>query len=343
MKVLIIGAGLIGQERIAALLKISLNFKIKIDITVVDKNENQLKAIQEKYDLNISTEINEELVKNPDWIFISTPHAVAPEILFSSFRYCNNILVEKPLGRNLKECMKVIDAMPENINLYVGYNYRFYRGINMLLNHVKENYFGDIISVNMLLGHGNSPGMEKSWKLNKTLCGGGCLIDPGVHLLDLALQISNSDIKVNGGKIWKGFWKTGIEEEAHLILENKSNVIFNIQSSLNRWRSNFKLEVNGVNGYGVVEGRGRSYGNQTYRTGQRWGWESSKSQAESEIYHINNYEAEDSFYEEMISLFSLSSETITNSAVRNSDHFSAQKVMKLLKDCRNILKIEETV
>jgi predicted dehydrogenase len=111
LKVLIIGAGLIGQERIAALLKISLNFKIKIDITVVDKNENQLKAIQEKYDLNISKEINEELVKNPDWIFISTPHAVAPEILFSSFRYCNNILVEKPLGRNLKECMKVTEVL----------------------------------------------------------------------------------------------------------------------------------------------------------------------------------------------------------------------------------------
>ena len=171
LNILVVGAGLIGQERIAALLNISLDFKIKIDITVVDKNENQLKAIHEKYDLNISTEINEELIKNPDWIFISTPHAVAPEILISSFRYCNNILVEKPLGRNLKECMKVIDTKPENINLYVGYNYRFYRGINMLLNHVKDNYFGDIISVNMLLGHGNSPGMEKSWKLNKTLCG----------------------------------------------------------------------------------------------------------------------------------------------------------------------------
>ena len=141
----------------------------------------------------------------------------------------------------------------------------------------------------------------------------------------------------------KGFWKTGIEEEAHLILENKTNVIFNIQSSLNRWRSNFRLEVNGVNGYGVVEGRGRSYGNQIYKTGQRWGWESSKSQAESEIYHIDNYEAEDSFYEEMISLFSLSSETLTNSVASNSDHFSAQKVMKLLEDCRKILKIEENV
>lgn len=58
---LVVGAGLIGQERIAALLNISLNFKIKIDITVVDKNENQLKAIQEKYDLNISTEIEENV------------------------------------------------------------------------------------------------------------------------------------------------------------------------------------------------------------------------------------------------------------------------------------------
>ena len=295
MKILIVGAGLIGKERIMALKKISHNHSVQLDITVVDKSEKLLNEIKNEFKLQVSNDFNDALVKNPDWIFICTPHSVAPGLLIHSFDQCKNILVEKPLGRNLEECNKILAAKSDDINLYVGFNYRFYLGINLLLNHVKNNFFGDLISVNMILGHGNSPGMENSWKLNPSMCGGGCLIDPGVHLLDIALSISNSELKVKGGNFWKGFWKTGIEEEAHIILEDNNNVIFNIQTSLNRWRSNFTLEVNGTEGYGTVSGRGRSYGGQVYKTGKRWGWKSGNSQAESEIYHVENYTAEDSF------------------------------------------------
>lgn len=71
--------------------------------------------------------------------------------------------------------------------------------------------------------------------------------------------------------------------------------IFNTQISLNRWRSTFKIEVNGTEGYGVVEGRGKSYGPQSYRTGTRWGWQSGKSQAQSEILMVDKDPCEDSF------------------------------------------------
>lgn len=341
MNILVIGAGLIGRERISAIKKISINFSLKFNINVVDTNEKILKKVKD--DFNVSTNINleEELNKNPDWIFICTPHSIASNLLKESFNYSKNILVEKPLGRNIEECEVIIDSKPNETNLYVGYNYRFYQGINLLLNHAKNNFFGELISINMILGHGNSPGMENSWKLNPEMCGGGCLIDPGVHLLDIALEISESKLTVCGGKYWKGFWKTGIEEEAHIILENDDNVIFNIQSSLNRWRSNFRLEVNGTEGYGIVYGRGRSYGDQFYKTGRKWGWQSGKNQADSEIYHIENYSAEDSFYEEILSLFSLDSEHILNSKIYNSNHKSAKKVMELLKECRNELQLKE--
>jgi predicted dehydrogenase len=234
LKILIVGAGLIGKDRITALKKISSNYSMELDITVVDKNEKLLDEIKDEFKLQVNNNFNDELVNNPDWIFICTPHSVAPDLLIDSFNYCKNILVEKPLGRNLEECNKILEAKSDDINLYVGYNYRFYLGINLLLNHVKNNFFGDLISVNMILGHGNSPGMENTWKLDPIMCGGGCLIDPGVHLLDIALSITNSELKVNGGSFWKGFWKTGIEEEAHIILEDNNNVIFNIQTSLNR-------------------------------------------------------------------------------------------------------------
>jgi len=343
MKILIVGGGLIGKERITALKKISSNYSMEIDITVVDKSEKLLDEIKDEFKLQVNNNFKEELVKDPDWIFISTPHSVAPGLLIDSFNHSKNILVEKPLGRNLEECNKIIDAKPDDIKLYVGYNFRFYLGINLLLNHIKNNVFGELISVNMIMGHGNAPGMENSWKLNPSMCGGGCLIDPGVHLLDIALSISNSELKVKGGSSWNGFWKTGIEEEAHIILEDDDNVIFNIQTSLNRWRSKFILEVNGTEGYGIVSGRGRSYGDQVYKTGKRWGWQSGNSQADTEIIHLENYTADDSFYEEMISLFSLTSKNIPENRIYNSDYTSGKDVMKLLKKCRNVLQLKDNV
>ena len=343
MNILLIGAGLIGQERLLAIQKIALDHSLTIDINVVDTNEDLLAEVKERFDVQVNNNINEELVKNPDWVFISTPHSVAPDIIIDSYNYTKNVLVEKPLGRNLEECNKILKEKPDDVNLYVGLNYRFYEGINLLLNHVRKNLFGELISVNMILGHGNSPGMENSWKLDPIMCGGGCLIDPGVHLLDIALSISNSELKVKGGSLWKGFWKTGIEEEAHIILEDNNDVIFNIQTSLNRWRSSFRLEVNGTEGYGIVSGRGRSYGDQSYKTGARWGWESGNSQAESETYHLDKGKAEDSFYEEIVSLFSLPSKKIKDSKIYNADHQSGKEVMQLLRECRKELQLKDIV
>jgi predicted dehydrogenase len=343
LKILIIGAGLIGQERLLALENISRDYSKTFETTVVDTNNNLLEEIKKKFNVNVNTNYIDELAKNPDWVFISTPHSVAPGVVIDSFKSAKNILVEKPLGRSLDECNRILEQKPDNVTLHVGLNYRFYQGINLLLNHVQKNLFGDLISVNMILGHGNSPGMENSWKLDPEMAGGGCLLDPGVHLLDLALLIANSQLKVKGGSIWKGFWKTGVEEEAHIILESESNITFNIQTSLNRWRSNFHLEVNGTKGYGIITGRGRSYGKQTYKTGKRWGWESGISQAESETYHIKDDAGDDSFYECMLGLFSIPSWKIRSSEVYPCDHVAGKKIMTLLKECRNQLELKEPV
>ena len=342
MKILLIGGGLIGRERLDALKLISTNFSLDIDITVVDSNQQTLSFVKDKYNCTCASKITDLTSNSYDWVFVSTPHSEAIDLIIESYQIAKNILVEKPLGRNLEECNKIIDKKPQNVNLYVGLNYRFYSGINQLLNHVKEGFFGDIISVNMILGHGNAPGMEKSWKLDPIMCGGGCLIDPGVHLLDLALIISDSELKVNGGSYWNGFWKTGIEEEVHICLDNKNKTIFNIQTSLNRWKSTFRIEVNGSDGYGIVSGRGRSYGNQEYITGKRWGWQSGVSQTESEYHHLDNYSADDSFYECMIALFSLESTQITNNIIRPASEVDGKNVMRLLKDCRESLDLNDS-
>ena len=304
MNVVVVGTGLIGSERIVALKKIADATNGQVSVAALVETDSQKLALAtDKHGIQGLADIGSALAMKPDWVFVCTPHAVAPKLISLSLKSGANVFVEKPLGRSLAECNSILFEKPENLRLAVGFNYRFYQGIEALINDARVGVFGKLISVNMVLAHGNAPGMEKSWKLDPVQCGGGCLIDPGVHLLDIAHRLSENELSVMGGRYWSGFWKTGIEEEAHLLLENQTNTIFNVQVSLNRWRSNFRLEVNGTEGYGIVEGRGKSYGPQSYKTGKRWAWQSGGSQAENEIIQVPSYHAEDSFIRETASLF----------------------------------------
>jgi len=341
MRVAIIGAGLIGLERIQAILKINLIAMGAVDVVmVVDSNAERLTEINTRYGVPISTELPDLFARNPDWVFICTPHFETKALIFDAFSHNCNVLVEKPLGRSLLECSQILNEKPSHLSLFVGFNYRFFAGINKIIGDAKNGRFGKLISVNMSLGHGNSPGMEQSWKLNFHKCGGGCLIDPGIHLLDLVHCISDGEIKVQGGNSWAGFWATGVEEEAHLIVSDSAGVIYNLQTSLVRWKSQFRLEINGESGYGVVEGRGRSYGPQSYRVGTRWGWLSGKTQKESEEFIIENDDASNSFFVETALLLGLSNvlNEIGNDFFLDPCNFNeAFQVMKTLEDCRTLL------
>ena len=344
MKIGIIGAGLIGAERIDALLKLSKFTSGQIMLTkVVDIDSNALNSIHKKFGIQISNDVMSIFSEKPDWIFICTPHIFIKPLVLKCFEHGCHVLVEKPLGRSLAECDEILDKKPEHINLMVGFNYRFFNGVEALLADLKNKKFGKLISVNMILGHGNSPGMENSWKLSKEQCGGGCLIDPGIHLIDLARIISSSSpLRFKGGSTWTGFWETGVEEEAHLLMKNDNNVIFNLQISLNRWRSSFFLEVNGEDGYGIVEGRGRSYGLQSYKTGRRWAWMDGINQAESEKFIVEPYIADNSFLKETASILGIkiiadssSSESLQSAC----NYIEARDNMEILNICQEELAI----
>lgn len=298
MKIFIVGAGLIGKERIRALQCLNQKYKSIDLVAVIDpifkKKSEVINGI--KYDTFSSLKEAYVKFKNKiDWVFICSPHSETHHLAKLSLDNNSNIMVEKPLGTNIIEYNNIVKNVSFNQKIKVGFNYRFFKGVNKLIQDTLERKFGDIISVNLILAHGNSPGMEKSWKLNPKYSGGGCLLDPGIHLIDIAMLLSKNSLKLKSYQDWRGFWNTGIEEEIFFLAKDSSNTIYNFNISLNRWRSEFKIQVNGTDGYGIVSGRGRSYGNQKYVTGKRWGWSDSKTQSESEELVVDNYAANDSF------------------------------------------------
>jgi predicted dehydrogenase len=343
MKIGLIGAGLIGQERIRALKKIQKNINHLNFVGFFDESKEVSLKISIEHSLTSYNSINELLAQDLDWVFIAVPHNQVKQIAINSIESGANIFVEKPLGISLAETNFIISKSKEfNRLVNVGMNYRFFKGVACLIDDVKKEKFGKLISVKFVLGHGNSPGMENSWKLQKDKCGGGCLIDPGIHVFDLINCISFGKIKINSVSDWKGFWNTGVEEEAHVLAKDENGSIFVIDLSLSRWRSEFSISINGTKGYGRLFGRGRSYGDQRYITGQRWGWLNKPSQEKSEKIVIKDYDCKDSFFWEIVSVLkynNLISQPFSTNYIQPANEEDALKSMKILHDCQELLSL----
>ena len=327
MTIAVLGYGLIGKERVKALAELhQQGFPVErilvVDPPLFHLNPPALPPIA----TSISS-LKEALSSDLSLVIIATPHDTAVELVKEVLPSSGRILIEKPLGRSLKEASSIVSRVSTEHSLLVGFNYRFYPGIRQAIRDALSGQFGSLISVSMVLGHGGAPGMEKGWKFDPIRAGGGCLIDPGIHLLDLCNLLAPEGLEPVGGTSWSGFWNTGIEEEVHLLLKSRA-ITFNLQISVVRWRSTFRMEIHGTEGYGIVTGRGRSYGRQVYLRGKRWGWQHASSQADSEEIILES-DANDSFRDELGAIL-----TDDSGSPPPCSAASALEVMRLYDRCR---------
>lgn len=333
------GAGLIGRERILAIQKLASEKLPVVLVGVCETDPELSRKTAEEFSVPVVPHLNDLLRLDPDWVMIALPHDTAVDAALATLRRGHRVLIEKPLGRDLDEARRLYHAGPDR--LYCGFNYRYFPGIRRAIQDVRAGAFGEILAIDMVLGHGCSPGQEKTWKLDPIRAGGGCLIDPGVHMLDLCLLAAGPDIEIVGGTSWSGFWNTGIEEDVQLILRGRTGISISLQISIVRWRSTFQVNIHGKEGYGVVTGRNRSYGTQQYRTGARWGWQSGTTQAASEKLIVES-DGRDVFVDETRALLFPDS-TESRSWPRPATAKDAIDVMELLDKIRVAVRIPRRV
>ena len=282
-KLLVVGCGLIGTKRITASIKAGIPVE---NLFVYDPNLDLLKfqSNNDFKNITIIKSTNSITNYNITHAIVAVPHDKAVSIVNDLLTQGIIVLMEKPLARNLLESEQLFNH-PKSNNLSVGFNYRFMPGIQILRKALLSKDLGDISSLKFELGHGGSPGDEESWKLDPIKAGGGAILDPGIHLIDLLVFLFeglNENIEIIGVTKWKGFWNTGIEESVNIIGYVKK-IPFDITCSIVAWRTRFHVEVIGTEGYIEVNGRGRTDGPQTYIKGLRWGWKNSDSQRNSEV------------------------------------------------------------
>jgi predicted dehydrogenase len=123
-----------------------------------------------------------------DGIVIATPSALHAEQAVRALEGGVAVFCQKPLGRTAAEARRVVEAARAADRLLgVDLSYRHVAGMAEVRRLVREGALGRIYAVD--LAFHNAYGPDKPWFLDARLSGGGCVMDLGIHLVDLALWV----------------------------------------------------------------------------------------------------------------------------------------------------------
>lgn len=178
-----LGTGWIGRHRMAAMLA---DGAVEA-IAIADPGAEMAAAAQALAPgARIVAGLDEILALAPDGVVIATPSALHAAQSIEALSAGAAVFCQKPLGRGAEEVASVVAAARAADRLLaVDLSYRFTAGMARIHDIVRDGGLGHVHTVDLVFH--NAYGPDKPWFYDRAQSGGGCVMDLGVHLVDLAL------------------------------------------------------------------------------------------------------------------------------------------------------------
>ncbi|MFZ7133602.1 MAG: Gfo/Idh/MocA family protein [Eubacteriales bacterium] len=99
-----------------------------------------------------------------------------------------NIYMEKPIAKDIHEARILAETCDKQALInQAALMYRFYPAVVMARDYIQNNLLGDILHFRFALYHNGYLDENRpiSWRLQHHMCGGGALMDLGIHMADL--------------------------------------------------------------------------------------------------------------------------------------------------------------
>jgi predicted dehydrogenase len=180
-----LGLGWIGQHRMRALLE---DNACEV-VAFVDPSPQAQQQVRELAPAAQAAASLDELLQHElDGAVIATPSALHAGQALALLEHGIAVFCQKPLARTVRETQAIIDAARRADRLLgCDFSYRYTEAMRRVRNCVVEGELGDVYAVDLVFH--NAYGPDKPWFRDPALSGGGCVIDLGTHLVDLALWI----------------------------------------------------------------------------------------------------------------------------------------------------------
>jgi predicted dehydrogenase len=180
-----LGVGWIGHHRMKAIFDANV-----AEIAAIADPSPQMaqRAAELAPGAQLGASFDELLENDLDGIVIATPTALHAEQAIRALERGLAVFCQKPLGRTATEVRKVVDAARGADRLLaVDFSYRSTEGMRLIRDLIERGELGRIYAADLTFH--NAYGPDKSWFYDAASSGGGCVMDLGVHLVDLALWV----------------------------------------------------------------------------------------------------------------------------------------------------------
>lgn len=180
VKIGLVGGGMIHHAHMQAYIR-----RTDVEVIAISALPEHVKDFAQLYSIPKTYTDMEKLMKDPDidLVDIAVPVYLHEKAAILAAEEGKGVICEKPLGRNAKEAKNMLDAVEKNkvFNAYLE-NYTFFPKVE----EAKKLMDGGVIGKpTYASASGGNMGPNTPWFYDKNLSGGGCLIDLGVHSIEI--------------------------------------------------------------------------------------------------------------------------------------------------------------
>src|SRR5687767_3060130 len=238
-----VGLGWIGRNRLESVVQAGI-----AEVSAV--HDAQMNVAEEGLKLSpgavLFSSFDELLYDDLDGVVIATPNRFHAEQAIAALEHGIPVFCQKPLGRNAFETRRIVEAARNaDCLLGVDLSYTAMPAMQTVSKLVESGALGKIFAVDAKFHNGYGP--DKAWFYDFSLSGGGCMLDLGVHLVDLALRplgfplvsTVKSSLFVAGESLKKGSQQ--VEDYGVATIETVDDTIINLSCC---WNLNVGREAN---------------------------------------------------------------------------------------------------
>ncbi len=222
-----------------------------------DVVRDRAKAAGDKYDVPATTSLA-KLFASVDAVTIGIPSGDHAKIGIKAARAGKHVLCEKPIDVTLAKGRALVAACREaGVTLSVVSQHRFAKDIQQLREVAQNDGFGRLVAGDMYTkwyrtqAYYDSGDWRGTWKLD----GGGCLMNQGVHYVDMIQWIMGGVKSVQAQVRTSAHDRIEVEDVAQALVEY-NNGATGILYGATAFYPGFaeRLEVHGQYGSAIIEG-----------------------------------------------------------------------------------------
>ena len=247
-RVCIAGYGLAGRYFHAPLLKAA---EFDVVGTLTTKPDRKAAAISDFPEISVVESIEELLKLNLDLLVVASANNAHASQAIAGLKAGVPVVVDKPMGRTLKETKEIIDFSKQvNVPVTTYFNRKWDSDALTIKKIIKEGTLGNIFRLDSRFERFKPELTPGSWRESQTASeGGGNLLDLQPHLVSTALDwfgpaelISSSVRSIRGGS----------DDDITLVLKHESGVDSYLSASAINGAPGPRIRVTGDKGSLII-------------------------------------------------------------------------------------------